>query len=86
MRSIIFETRIKKWNIRVYASQRGTDKWVAGDVVGEWSSDSFIKYDRTDRDGVVAYDFPERLPKYLKNKVKSVLNMLQKEEEKAAKK
>lgn len=86
MRKIIFETRIKKWTVRVYASQYKTDKWVAGDVIGEWSGDSFIKYDRTDRDGVVAYDFPERLPKYLKDKVKSVLNMLQKEEEKAAKK
>ena len=63
-----------------------TDAWVAGDVVGEWYGDSFIKYDRTDKNGTVAFDFPERLPKYLKEKVKSVLNMLQKAEEKAGKK
>ena len=79
MRKIIFETRIKKWTIRVYGRQYKTDNWVAGDVVGEWSGDSFIKYDRTDKNGVVAYDFPERLPKYLKVKVKAVLNRLQKE-------
>ena len=86
MRAIVFETRIKKWNIRVYASQYKTDRWAAGDVIGEWTGDSFIKYDRTDRDGVVAYDYPERLPKYLKDKVKAVLNKLQKAEEKAVKK
>ena len=81
MRSIIFETRIKKWTVRVYGRQYEADNWVAGDVVGEWSGDSFIKYDRAEKNGVVAYDFPERLPKYLKQKVKSVLNMLQKEGE-----
>ena len=86
MRNIIFETRIKKWMIRVYERQYKTDKWIAGDVVGEWFGDSFIKYDRTDINGIVAYDFPERLPKYLKQKVKSVLNAIQKAEEKAAKK
>ena len=86
MRSIIFETKIKKWAIRVYERQYKTDKWIAGDVVGEWIGDSFIKYDRTDKGGTVAYDFPERLPKYLKDKVKSVLNMLQKAEERAGKK
>ena len=85
MRNIIFETKIKKWTIQVCESYKG-ETYAVGYVVGEWIGDSFIKYDRTDRDGTVAYDFPERLPKYLKQKVKSVLNMMQKAEEKAAKK
>ena len=82
MRNIIFETKIKKWTIQVCESYKG-DTYVVGYVVGEWYGDSFIKYDRTDKDGTVAYDFPERLPKYLKQKVKSVLNMLQKSGRKA---
>ena len=79
MRSIIFQARIKKWTVMVYARQYETDNFVTGDVVGEWSGDSFIKYDMEDKNGTVAYNFPERLPKYLKQKVKAVLNKLQKE-------
>ena len=85
MRSIIFETKIKKWTIQVCEPPKG-ELYASGYVVGEWSGDSFIKYDRTDRNGVVAYDFPERLPKYLKQKVRTILNALQKAEEKAEKK
>ena len=63
---LILTEKIKHWTITIY---KGCDNVLCGYVTGDWYADSFIKYDKTDKKGVIAYDFPERLPKYLKNKV-----------------
>ena len=63
---LILTEKIKRWTITIY---KGYDNVLFGHVIGDWYADSFIKYDKTDKTGTIAYDFPERLPKYLKNKV-----------------
>ena len=63
---LVLTEKIKHWTITIY---EGYDNVLFGYVTGDWYADSFIKYDKTDKNGAIAYDFPERLPKYLKNKV-----------------
>lgn len=66
------------WDIKIYRQNDAEDNVLTGTVTSDWKSDSFIKYDCTDRNGEIAYDFPERLPKSLKEKVKKMCNRYQK--------
>ena len=65
----------KNWEIEIYQG-RGLFEGFSGFVTSDFHCDHFIKYDSNKKNALVAYDFPERVPKYIKEKVRKELNSL----------
>lgn len=72
------EIKVKNWVIKIEELRSESQAWASGYVIGLHYADSFIKYNRKDKDSAIAYDFPARVPKYVKEKVRVELNKLAK--------
>ena len=85
MRTIIKDVVCKNWRIEVVEESPHNTNSITGWLTIEegctrfGSSQSFIKYDRGEKDGRIAYDFPEVLPKYVREKLRVILNKMIKE-------
>ena len=61
----------KNWEITIKSS--GLSGWIIGDFMGKYGvGDNWVLYN----DGNVGYDFPERIPKYIKAELKKGLRRL----------
>ena len=65
----------KNWEIEIHQG-RGLFEGFSGFVISDFYCDHFIKYDSNKKNARVAYDFPEKVPQYIKEKVRKELNSL----------
>jgi hypothetical protein len=61
------------WTLEIDTPRRHLQS-ISGVLFGQVNGYPFIKYDRYDPKGNVAYDWPEKIPNTIKNLVKRKLN------------
>lgn len=80
MNVILINKRIKineYWTIEIRDDYTRSDiNWISGYLMGKWFNDSFIKYDKNIKNGKIAYDRPEVIPAYVKDRLRRELNRL----------
>lgn len=65
------------WKIEIRDDYlKNCNPFVSGYIIGKYRNDSFIKYDKNIKNGKIAYDYPEILPKYVKDRLRKELNKL----------
>ena len=68
---------------QLYRIEINTDdkhnKFISGYIIGKYRNACFIKYDKHIKNSKIAYDYPEILPKYVKNKLRIELNKIYKD-------
>ncbi|MDD3140465.1 MAG: hypothetical protein PHX08_16040 [Lachnospiraceae bacterium] len=66
------EIKLNGWKIEIKDNE--SFNFISGYITGQVNGYTFIKYDKHIKNGKIAYDFPECIPKYVKNRLRIELN------------